>query len=258
MAQAVHVGAPYAENTAWCVAELAKLMLADSMVMPAEKIVAKELKSSPNSVALLTVMGRIKATQKNYPAAIEFYKKAAAIVPQHDTLVALGDLYHLSRNAIEAEKQFQLVETIHKINKANGVKGDLQIARFYADHDRNLPEALRLADEEYKTRRSVYGADTLAWCLYKNGKVAEADKMIREAIRLKTEEARFYYHAGVIFAKMQYRETAKQMLAQALAINSHFDPVEAPNAQKQLREVGGIATLASYPRASHSEESGQQ
>ncbi len=40
--------------------------------------------------------------------------------------------------------------------------------QFYADHDRNLIEALRMA-EQRKLSDNVFDADTLAWCYYKNG-----------------------------------------------------------------------------------------
>ncbi len=50
------------------------------------------------------------------------------------------------------------------------MKGSLELARFYADHDRKLPEALAMAEAEYKATPNVFAADTLAWCYYKNGR----------------------------------------------------------------------------------------
>jgi tetratricopeptide (TPR) repeat protein len=62
-------------------------------------------------------------------------------------------------------------------------------AKFYADHDRNLDEALAMAQEEYKTRKNVYVADTLAWCYYKAGQIEKAKEYIRIALSRMTPEA---------------------------------------------------------------------
>ena len=67
------------------------------------------------------------------------------------------------------QKRYQLVDSIDKLNKANKVRGGWQQALFLADHDSELPEALKEAQEEISTRKNVYAADTLAWCLFKNG-----------------------------------------------------------------------------------------
>lgn len=239
MSQAVNTGAPFAENTAWCRAQLALILYSDGMLMPAERILTYGLKQSPNNYHLLAAMGKVKAARKDYPAAIDSYKKAIAIAPQHEALVALGDLYALTSNKTEAEKQYALVETIHKINKANGVRGDMQIAQFYADHDINLPEALQEAEAEYPTRKNVFAADTLAWCYYKNGRYKQAAETIRYALSKKTPEARLHYHAGMIFAKLNLHESAMQELNAALSINPEFSPRDAPAAAAMIAQLGG-------------------
>ncbi|HMD49381.1 MAG TPA: tetratricopeptide repeat protein, partial [Bryobacteraceae bacterium] len=163
MSKAIGAGGAYPENKAWCIAQMALLDFAQGGYLPAEQLLNQGLQESPNNYHLLAAMGKVKAAQKDFPAAIEFYRRAQAIVPQHDVVVALGDLYTLQGRNEEAAKQYALVDFIRKLNKANGVIGDLQMAQFLADHDRDLEEALRLAEAEYKTRRTVYGADTLAW-----------------------------------------------------------------------------------------------
>ena len=102
---------------------------------------------APHNYHLQLVEGKIKSSQSDYPAAIEAYKKAIEVAPQHEALVLLGDLYHLTGNEAEAKKQYDLVETVYKMNKARGMTGDWALAKFYADHDRNLPEALKMVQE---------------------------------------------------------------------------------------------------------------
>jgi tetratricopeptide (TPR) repeat protein len=178
---------------------------------------------------------------KDYPAAIEYYKRAQAIVPQHDVVVALGDLYTIQGRTEDADRQYGLVDFIRKLNKANGVIGDLQMAQFLADHDRDLPEALRLAETEYKTRPTVYGADTLAWCYYKNGRIAEARKYSVKALSQETPEAMFLYHRGLILAKAGDIGAARKLLYQALSQNPYFDPLGATVAMQKVQELGSVA-----------------
>ena len=169
MAKAIKAGGPYAENTAWCRAQLALMLMNTGALLPAEQTLQDALKYAPHNYQLLTAMGKLKAAKKDYPAAIANYKQAVEVVPQHDALVALGDLYLLTGKPEEAKQQFALVEATHQLLKANGVRGDMQIAQFYADHDRSLPEALQEEEAEIKSRPNVYVADTLAWCYYKGG-----------------------------------------------------------------------------------------
>jgi tetratricopeptide (TPR) repeat protein len=131
-----------------------------------------------------------------------------------------------------------LVDVLRKLNKANGVIGDLQMEQFLADHDRDLEEALRLAEAEYKTRPTVYAADTLAWCYYKNGRIPEARKYSSKALSQNTPEAMFLYHRGLILAKAGDQGEARKVLYQALSQNPYFDPLGAVAAMKMVRELG--------------------
>jgi tetratricopeptide (TPR) repeat protein len=238
MSKAIAAGAPHAENTAWCKAQLALMLWNDGALLPAEQTLEAALKQTPNNYHLLTAMGKVMASRKKYDEAIDFYKKAIAIAPQHEAVVALGDLYALTGKKDEAKKQFALVEEIHKLNKANGVRGDAQMARFYADHDRNLPEALQLVEEEYKTRPNVFVADTLAWCYYKNGRTEDAKATIKKALSQRTPDASFLFHAGMIHAKVGDRVSAQKYLYRALSLNPNFHPVHAKVAADTLKELG--------------------
>jgi tetratricopeptide (TPR) repeat protein len=78
MSKAIGAGAAYPENKAWCIAQMALLDFSQGGYLPPEQLLSQGLKDTPNNYHLL--------------AAIEFYKRAEAIVPQHDVVVALGDL----------------------------------------------------------------------------------------------------------------------------------------------------------------------
>lgn len=238
MRRAIAAGGPYAENTAWCRAQHALMLLATGAVLPAEQEIQAAFQQVPNNYHVLAAMAKVKAARKEYPAAIDYYRKATAITPQPDAMIALGDLYLLAGQREEAEKQYALVEAILKPSRTNGVKTDIQRARFYADHDRNLEEALREAEAVSAKHKNVFVWDTLAWCYYKKGRYQEARKAIEQAMKLRTPEASFLFHAGMIHAKLGARPDAQKYLYQALSLNPNFHPVDAVVAADTLKQLG--------------------
>ena len=240
MNKAIGDGGAYAENRAWCIAQMALLDFAQGAYVPAEQKLTQGLKETPNNYHLLAAMGKVKAALRDYPSAIEYYKKAQAVVPQHEVVVALGDLYALQGQMDAADSQYALVDFVRKLNKANGVIGDMQLAQFLADHDRDLPEALRLAEAEYKTRPTVYNADILAWCYYKNGRIEEARKYSSKALSQSTPEAMFLYHRGMILAKAGDIGAARTALYQALSQSPYFEPRGAKAAMDKIQELGAL------------------
>lgn len=240
MRKAISAGDVFAENTAWCRAQLALIYCSDGNLPAAEQVLEDALEKTPSNRHVLAAMGKIKAALKDYPAAIACYQKALAVTPEHESLIALGDLYTLTGDKIAAEKQYALVEELHrKSHVASDTTHNFPMAQFYVDHDRNLVEALRLA-EERKTTKNVFEADILAWCYYKNGELEPAKKAIRRALSQKTPEAKFLYHAGMIYAAAGDEVPARQYLYRALSLNPNFSPTQAPLAAQKLLELGQV------------------
>lgn len=240
MQKAIDSGGPFAENTAWCRSRLANMLMSDGNVLAARQVLEQGLKSAPQNMHLLMGMGRVKAMMREYPSAIEFYKKANSVAPDHNTMASLADLYRLTGNKAEAEKQEAALEALHTSNQGNGVHDHMQIAQYYSDHARNPVEAVRLA-EEHKNTKNVFEADTLAWCYYQNGQYKEAKEAIDRALSQKTPEAKFLYHAGMIAAKMGEISTARKYLYQALSLNPQFSPLDTPHAVAAVQELGKTA-----------------
>ena len=238
MHKAIAAGAPYAENTAWCRAQLALMLWATGALLPAEQLLHTALAEAPQNYHVLAVMGKIKAAQQDFEAAIDYYKRASAIAPQLEVVIALGDLYRRTGDQEAATKQDALVDVIHQLNTANGVRDDITIARFYAERERHLSEALRIAEAVYTTRPNVFVADTLAWCYYKNGRYEEASKAIKKALSQKTPDAMILFHAGMIYAKLGAHPTAQKYLYQALSLQANFHPVYASVAADTLTQLG--------------------
>jgi tetratricopeptide (TPR) repeat protein len=239
MDKAVKAGALYGENTAWARAQLALMLWSQGALLAAEQTLDASLASTPRNHHLLAAMAKVKTARKDFPAAIDHYKRAIAVVPLVESVVALGDVYAVTGQKDEAEKQYALVETINRLNRASGVRTDLQMAKFYADHDRNVTQAVEEAEAAFRTRKNVYAADTLAWCYYKSGRYEEARKLIRKALARRTPDAEILFHAGMIHAKLGDRPSAQKYLYQALSLNPHFHPERATTAAATLGDLGG-------------------
>jgi tetratricopeptide (TPR) repeat protein len=184
-------------------------------------------------------LGKVRAAQGRYAEAIAGYEQAVAIVPQPDLLANLGDLYRLTGRAADAERQYDTVEFIAQLEAINQVIYNRQLILFHANHDREIDEAVASAQREYAVRQDVYGADALAWVLYKAGQYDEAAVLSDRALALGTRDALLLYHAGMIAAHQGQSARARQLLGDALAINPGFDPLQAGVARQTLAELGG-------------------
>lgn len=240
MREAIESAESRAEDTARYHAELALMLWSNGAGLPAEQVLEAALEDSPHDYHLLLTMAKVKTSPEDHDLAIVFYEKALSIAPGYEALVGLGDLYALSGRKEEAEAHYARVEAIHRSNRKFGVDDRLQMARFYADHDRNLSEALELAEDEFQARPSVYAADTLAWCYFKNGREKDARMMIAKALSRRTPEASFLFHAGMIHARSGDPVSARKYLYQALSLNPNFHPAGAKAAADTLSELGAV------------------
>jgi tetratricopeptide (TPR) repeat protein len=97
---------------------------------------------------------------------------------------------------------------------------------------------VEMARAEYAVRQDVYGADALAWALFKAGQIDEAAALSERALALGTRDALLLYHAGMIAARQGDHERARRLLNEALAINPGFDPLQATVARQTLAGLG--------------------
>ncbi|HSL41983.1 MAG TPA: tetratricopeptide repeat protein [Anaerolineales bacterium] len=237
MQLAVDSGIPAAENTAWTRTQLANLYFNTGDVERAELEYQLTLQNRPDYVYALAGLGRVQAAQGNMDEAIELLNQAVGVMPMPEFVITLGELYQATGQDEAAERQYQLLATIEKLHRANGVDMDMEIALFNADRDLNLEETVALAREAYANRPSIHGADVLAWALYKTGDYQEAQKYSEESMRLGTKDSLKLFHAGMIALKLGNEAQARECLEQALAINPHFSILYVEQARRTLESL---------------------
>jgi len=237
MRMAIAAGSPMAENTAWCEVELGKILLKTGKVKEAGQAYQAALRQFPNYHPALAGVAHVAAAQNDWKTAIANMRLAQAATPLPDYAAALYDYYTAAGDTKEAEKQKELIFVTDQVGQAAKEKANRNIAIIYADHDWKLDRALELAQNELEVRGDIYTYDALAWALYKNGQFAAAADAMQKAMRFKTPEPSFYYHAGLIAGAMGKKDEARELLKKALELNPNFDARQASVAGQTLKEL---------------------
>jgi len=198
MKMAVESGAPNGENTAWCMVQLGNLYLIDGQLNRAEEQYQQALLRFPDYAHATAGLARVANARGDLAGAVEHYKLALDRIPLAEFAIGLGEVYERMGRSAEAKAQFDLVEAIQELYRANGVSIDIELALFNADRGRNIPQALDLASNEWRSRKSVRVADVYAWVLYRAGRYEEAREMISQALRLGTRDPLILHHAEAI------------------------------------------------------------
>ncbi len=236
LALALDLSPPQREIVAWCRWQLGETAFASGDYEAAERHYRDALTTFPDYRLALAALGRVRAARGDLMGAIEFYKHAIRIFPDPTFVAALGDLYKLAGREKNAAAQYALVEKIEHLSALNGVLYNRQLAMFYADHDLKAEEAYVNASKEYAARRDIYGADAVAWTALKAGKLPEAQHAIKQALRLGTQDAKLFYHAGMIARAIGDKSSARDYLNRALTLNAQFDPLQASIAKRALQD----------------------
>jgi tetratricopeptide (TPR) repeat protein len=218
---------PPPETVAWCRWQLGELAFNAGNYSVAERHYRDALITVPGYFRAVASLGKVRAAHGDLTEAIAKYEHAIRIIPDPLFVTALGDLYKRVGRNQEAEKQYQLVEAISKLNVYSR-----QQALFYADHDLKPEEAFSIAMKEYAVRKDIYGADALAWTALKAGRLREAQTAMNEALRLGTQDAKLFYHAGEIAQAAHDFAGALNYFKRVSDLNPEFDPLQAPLLQR--------------------------
>ena len=235
LAFALNLPVPPRETIAWCHWQLGEMVFAVGDYEAAEQHYRDALKRFPGYFNALASLGRVRAARGDLPDAIQHYEEAVGRLPEPTFVAALGDLYKLAGREQDAAAQYALIEKIAHLSQVNGVLYNRQLALFYADHDLNAEAAYVNAKREYAVRRDIYGADALAWTALKAGKLPEAQAAMKQALRLGTQDAKLFYHAGMVARAAGDHAAARHYLQRALTLNPQFDPLQAVVAKRVLK-----------------------
>jgi tetratricopeptide (TPR) repeat protein len=225
------------ENLAWLYFELGERYFQTGDLENADLSYQSGIRAEPNHYRSLAGLAKVRAAQERFEESIQLYRRSIAIIPFPMYVAELGDVYKKAGRANEAQQQYDLVEYIGHLSKLNQVLANRELAQFYADQGIKLPEALELARKELEVRHDIYTWDTLAWVLYRNGRLQEASEAINKALALHTNDSLLLFHAGMIYHGLGRDSDAEDSLSRALKVNPHFHVFHSETASRALEDI---------------------
>jgi tetratricopeptide (TPR) repeat protein len=216
------------EPLAWVLVQTANMFWQEGDFQGADTGFDGALAVKPGFPPALVGKARVALAQGRPADASSLLREALEKRPLVETAGLLADARRLSGDGPGAEAAEREVFR-------EGRSGDGRTLSLYlSTHGQAADEALALAERELSTRDDVYTEDTLAWALYRTGRLAEARAASDKALALKTPDARLLYHAGAIRLAGGEPAAGLALLKQALALNPGFDPVGAREARALL------------------------
>lgn len=227
------------ENRAWANVMLGSFYAKRGEFEKAEAHYEKALDIFHEYYLALGNLAHLQATKGNYEKAAVLYERAIELNPKPQYYLALGEVYEKLGMREKAETSYGKAERRYEEYSRSGIKGhSRELVLYYADNDLNPDRALELAKRDSDETEDIYAYDTLAWAYYKAGDPINAMYAINKSLRLGTNDAMLYYHAGMIYYALGKREEAKKYLDLVLTTNPFFDEDAANEARSALRELG--------------------
>jgi tetratricopeptide (TPR) repeat protein len=190
----------------------------------------------PNDAAATAGRARVHALRGQTAQAIAVLSELVARVPLPEHLITLGELHLLAGDEAAASAQFDVVRASAELARSSGVRPDLELAWFEADHG-DPRRALQLARAEWGKRQPPMVADALAWALHANGRDAAALRFTRLATAYGGD-ARSWHHRGLIEASLGMDAEAVTHLRRALTVDAGYSPWQAEQVRTALARLG--------------------
>ena len=235
MKLAVDAATDTKEPLAWTHVQLGKLYFGHGRYVDAAREETLALGIFPGYAYGLDALAQTRAAEGRYATAISLERQAVDAIPLPQYVSFLGDLYRVTGRPVLAQRQYALIGAIDRLLKANGVRTDVDIALFQADHGIRLGQALSRARVGRAERPSIDGDDVLAWTLARNGLCGEALRYSKLALHLGTQDALKFFHRGMIERCLGHTASARAWFSRALELNPHFSLLWAPVAKEYAR-----------------------
>lgn len=219
------------EQVAWFNLRLAELEARAGRARAARDALSSGLERAPDDYRLLSSLARLELAQGNPRTAADLAERSLTTRMDPVTLGTMAQAYELLGDTTRAGESFRAME-VSVMAQPGAYHRAWSL--FLLDHNSRVAEVLGNAREEIQTRKDIYGYDLLGWALFKNGKNVDARAAALNALRLGTEDASLYYHAGMIERALGDVPAARDYLERALTINDAFDPIQARLARKAL------------------------
>jgi len=186
------------EAQAWYAAQIGELYLRMGKFAEAGREYRRAAFIFPGYPHAAIGQGRVEAALGHRDRALAVYLEQITRTPTLDLAARIGDLYEGRGELEQAERYYQLAEDLAGPEPA---QTEANLALFLADHERKLPEAVRIAERVAAARHDIFTEDALAWAYFKTGRVDEARAASERALRTGTRDERLLSRAAQIRAE---------------------------------------------------------
>jgi tetratricopeptide (TPR) repeat protein len=182
------------ESIAWHHAQLGDLYRLLGKTKEAAYQYAWANHSFPDHPFALRGMATLMEAEGNRSGALATFEALMARSPSPDVAEKLGDLFAALGRDADASREYALAEAGWRFDAPNPA----MLARFLADHDRNLPNAVTLVEGAAADRHDIFTEDALAWVYFKSGRLRDAAAAMKQAVRTGTKDRTILRHAAAI------------------------------------------------------------
>jgi len=231
------------ESAAWVNSRLAWYEFQAGAFDNAREACASALDYQRDYPPALLLKGRLLLGEAQSRAAVESLRRACQLNPQPEYQWWFSEALHEAGQIEEARS----IEA--QLSKEGELNDPRTLCLFLATRSENVSSALRLAQNEMKTREDVFTLDALAWAEAAAGQWPEANAAMFQALSAGTRDARLFLHAGIIATKMADPERANLYLEKAAALMHTLLPSE----QKQWEIAVAQMALSMAPASANPE-----
>jgi tetratricopeptide (TPR) repeat protein len=215
------------EDLAWTLTQIADLQLSTGDIEGAEKLVHSALQQFPGYYLALEEWARVQTARRHYAEAVDLLRQRNLKCPTAASRYALARAFDRAGQTKEAGLAYADFATTARALINSSENANEELISYYLDREHNPTEALRIAQLEFTKRHDVNTLDAYAWALCANGRYEEARMQIAVALAVGVREARMFYHAGVIAAKLHDDVSTARYLNQSLELNSSSETAAA-------------------------------
>jgi tetratricopeptide (TPR) repeat protein len=213
------------ESAAWVNTRLAFYQFQGDRGKEAEQRCAFALSLQSNYPPALLLKGKMLLAQNRFREAVDVLQNAA-------TLNALPEYQWTLADALRAAGRENEASGIEVQLRQHGANNDPRtLALFLATRRENPETALRLARAELDSRSDVFTHDALAWSLAAAANLTEAHSEMQRALAEGTEDARLFFHAGMIASQAGHAADAERWLRKASRLSHLLLPSERSELQ---------------------------
>jgi len=222
------------EAQAWSQTQLAGEFFKVGNIAEAMKAVDQALSIMPEYPNAIISKARYLGVSGDLAGAEALLAPLNSRIKLADSLILSGDIARRKGDSATAMTYYEQAEKVERDQD-----GDIhRFALLWSDNDIRLAEALQIAEEDFVVNKDIYASDILAWSLFKNGRTRDAQKHIKDALRLNTNDARILYHAAAIENAIGNKAAARKHRSNVFKVNPNFDVVSSVAAGELAKALG--------------------